>query len=304
MQGISNIRSSSLHTSFICREAISQNESTYVACLDVRKAFDTVWVTGLLYKLIQLEVDSLLWLIIKNSFHEFKCLVRINGKQSGPFYPKQGVHQGDIFSMFLYCIYNNDLLKKLNQFSMQVNINYINCTSPAFVDDVTLIATSQAALQNLIDAALEHSKVWHYSYNINKCKILVFGKTLKNLVFYMNGVRLDTVASHNHLGIPLCTKPKAEKVAVNERISAHQVSVSAINSIGISTGGTNPICASKLYWAITIPKFIYGLEIWGISPENLNLMENAHERCCSPLSGPTTSISWYCSKSHLGLAGP
>ena len=39
-------------------------------------------------------------------------------------------------------------------------------------------------------------------------------------------------------------------------------------SIGSSTGGINPISGSKLYWAVAVPKLLYGCEVWSMSIES------------------------------------
>ena len=83
----------------------------YVAFLDIKKAFDSVWINGMLYKLFKLGVDKRLLRIISDSYNGFQCTVRVCGIFSAWFIPKQGIHQGYIFSMFLYCVYNNDLLE-------------------------------------------------------------------------------------------------------------------------------------------------------------------------------------------------
>ena len=113
LQGIADDCSSSLTTALILHEAIANNNgATYVALLDVKKAFDSVWINGMLYKLLQLGMDRRLWAIICDSYTDFRCAVNIDGVLSEWFSPRQGVHQGDVMSMYLYCIYNNDLLEK------------------------------------------------------------------------------------------------------------------------------------------------------------------------------------------------
>lgn len=55
MQGAAHHGCSSLHTSLLLREAITHNleqdSAVYVCLLDTKKAFDTVWIKGLLFKL-------------------------------------------------------------------------------------------------------------------------------------------------------------------------------------------------------------------------------------------------------------
>ena len=56
-QGVAQKNCSSLNTALILQEAVYANTCVYVVLLDVKKVFDSVWINGMLYKLIKLGVD-------------------------------------------------------------------------------------------------------------------------------------------------------------------------------------------------------------------------------------------------------
>ncbi len=68
LQGASHEKCSSLNTSWLLRETISFNiergNSVYICSLHLRKAFDSVWIDGLLYRLYDIEIDAKLWILI------------------------------------------------------------------------------------------------------------------------------------------------------------------------------------------------------------------------------------------------
>ena len=74
IQSAGQDKCSSLHTSFLVQECVSYNVnrgcSVYGGSLDTAKAFDSVWINGLLYKLHELGIDLKVWKLIK------KCLFR------------------------------------------------------------------------------------------------------------------------------------------------------------------------------------------------------------------------------------
>ena len=92
-QGVAQNNCSSLNTALMLQEAVHANTCVYVALLDVKKAFDSVWIYGMLYKLIKLGVDKRLLRIISDSYNGFQCTVRVCGLFSEWFIPKQGIHQ-------------------------------------------------------------------------------------------------------------------------------------------------------------------------------------------------------------------
>ena len=142
----------------------------YVALLDVKKAFDSVWINGMLYKLIKLGVDKRLLKIISDSYNGFQCTVRVCGLFSEWFIPQQGIHQGDICSMFLYCVYNNDLVEEL-----AVKIGNLKISGVGFADDISVMSTSLYTLQHLTDVCVNHSRKWRYEFGPSKIQLIIYG---------------------------------------------------------------------------------------------------------------------------------
>ena len=68
------------------------------------------------------------------------------------FIPKQGIHQGDILSMFLYCVYNNDLLEELRGIPCAVKIGNLKISGVGFADDISVM--SLYTLQHLTDVCV------------------------------------------------------------------------------------------------------------------------------------------------------
>ena len=83
--------------------------------LDVRKAFDTVWIDGLMYKLFSdLGINGKLWLAVKDLHTDVKARVLYSGALSREFEIAQGAGQGRILAPFMYKVYINSLLKELS----------------------------------------------------------------------------------------------------------------------------------------------------------------------------------------------
>ena len=73
-----------IEASFIILETIDhmlERESKIFSCfLDVRKAFDTDWIDGLLYKLFaELGINDRMWLAIKDLYTNVKARVLYSG---------------------------------------------------------------------------------------------------------------------------------------------------------------------------------------------------------------------------------
>ena len=84
--------------------------------LDVRKAFDTVCIDGLLFKLFShLGINGRMWLALKDLYTDIKARVLFADSLSREFNISQGTGQGRLLAQFMYKVYINGLLKTLSE---------------------------------------------------------------------------------------------------------------------------------------------------------------------------------------------
>ena len=115
---------------------------------EVRKAFDTVWTDGLMYKLFyDFGVKGNLWLAIKDLYTDVKARVLYSGALSREFEIAQGTGQRRILAPFTYKVYINSLLKELSGHCFAISINTLRMPAPSFADDICLIALHQSLLK-------------------------------------------------------------------------------------------------------------------------------------------------------------
>jgi hypothetical protein len=76
--------------------------------LDIEKAFDTTWHTGLLYKLSKLDFSVSLIKLVSSFPYKRKFFVSVEGKMSTPRIMQARVPQGSFLSLTLFNMYVND----------------------------------------------------------------------------------------------------------------------------------------------------------------------------------------------------
>ena len=96
-----------IETLFLINEVINhfvERGSKVFACfLDVHKAFDTVWIDGLFFKLFsELKVQGKILSTVKTLYSKTQCFIYFNGSTSGKFDVLQGTGQGRILAAFTY----------------------------------------------------------------------------------------------------------------------------------------------------------------------------------------------------------
>ena len=126
---------------------LERGSKVFGCFLDVRKAFDTVWIDGLLYKLFtEFDIRGRMWLAIKDLYAEvlYSCTL------SRKFDISQGTGQGRILAPLMYKVYINSSLNELTNHCYAISINQLSLPSPSFADDIALPALYPTFLTSLM----------------------------------------------------------------------------------------------------------------------------------------------------------
>ena len=162
-----------LEASYVISESINRllekGGKVFACCLDVRKAFDTVWIPGLLYKLKhELGIDSQLWLVIRELYKDVRSQVLFNGHVSDSFGILQGSGQGRILAPFVYKVFINQLMREICLIKLGASLFNYDLLSPSFADDMTLVSCHPSCLNVLMQLAHQYSCNWRYQFSTPK----------------------------------------------------------------------------------------------------------------------------------------
>ncbi|GFX24322.1 RNA-directed DNA polymerase from mobile element jockey [Trichonephila clavipes] len=157
-----------------------QNESeggtrchTGAVFLDIQKAFDRVWLTGLTYKLINYNIPPPLIFLLHSYNSNRSYQVRVKDTLSTAKFINCGVAQGSLLGPLLFNLYINDIpeytLTKLNMFA-----------------DDTAVQTTFKRITSVTYALNKHLKLlqkyydrWKISINVEKSAAVLFTKKRK-----------------------------------------------------------------------------------------------------------------------------
>merc|ERR1712105_378085 len=77
----------------------------YICFVDLKKAFDSIWRNGLMYKILELGIGEKMYNILKNQMRNTNSSFKYNNLNSSFFNIDKGVRQGDSRSPTLFNIF-------------------------------------------------------------------------------------------------------------------------------------------------------------------------------------------------------
>ncbi|CAK9816206.1 Probable RNA-directed DNA polymerase from transposon X-element [Anthophora plagiata] len=176
-------------TSDICW-ARNAGDCVGAVMIDLEKAFDTVWLDGLFYKLLKKEFPTYLVKILWNMLHEKKFYVAYGQhKSSKAFRIDNGLQQGTVNSPVLFNIFISDLLQLYG-------LNNDDCKKGiAFADDLLIytrhnkVSKLKIQLQETFNKLQDYFHTWKLKVNINKCESILFRPYISTISDANNDVR-------------------------------------------------------------------------------------------------------------------
>ncbi|GFV49434.1 RNA-directed DNA polymerase from mobile element jockey [Trichonephila clavipes] len=132
------------------KEGNNWGQCTAAVFLDIQKAFDRVWHTGLLFKLINYNIPTLLILFIKSYISNRTFSVKINRTFSQTRSISAGIAEGSILGPVLFHLYVNDILKCTNTLLCRC------------ADDAAILSRHENlnSLVEKINEHLAHLEIW------------------------------------------------------------------------------------------------------------------------------------------------
>jgi hypothetical protein len=175
---------------------LDSNIPVDVVYLDFSKAFDKVPISKLLAKVKALNISGNLYNWIKSWLNDRKQRVVLNGVESEWCIVFSGVPQGSVLGPLLFLIYINDidnavtLIKFFSKFADDTKVGH----PVQSVEDRDL-------LQSQLDSLYKWSQDWGMEFNVDKCKVLHYGKKNHEYSYTMNGTEMEKVDTEKDVGV-------------------------------------------------------------------------------------------------------
>lgn len=214
---------STLHSIYAIKETLSelrkQGKTILTVTKDITKAFDTVWLEGLIYKMNQiLKFDNDFTALIFNYLFNRRVIPYFSNTAGAAFTPIAGVPQGSCLGPIVFLIHVHDLPPPI----------YPNSQHLEFADDLIHLVCSDGKgknktrdainkLENELRQTQEWEQNWKIKTSIDKCKVNYTGTTINKIEEYGGVIMNDEF-------IPVSNPLKILGYSLNNSLSEkHQI---------------------------------------------------------------------------------
>ena len=288
-----------------------KRQPIYSCFLDLRKAFDSVWRSGLFYKMLKYGVSKKFVCIVKDLYNKTKNRVFVNGFLSQTFVSEIGTRQGCILSPTIFTLFMNDLPRILRKGNCQpVELNGTKLNLLMYADDIILMSKTKAGLQRSLDICKQYLLKWKLRLNLQKSKIVIFNrKADENDTFYFGDDIMEIVSKYKYLGLYIDNKIGMKAASDDLLIKAKKAYGALYQSLNIYNGA-KPRIILKAFDSMVVPILSYGSEIrtpYDIKVNIDKILENVtcavekfHNRVCKNVLGVRRCASNIACRAELG----
>ncbi|KAH9252655.1 hypothetical protein BASA81_009436 [Batrachochytrium salamandrivorans] len=247
--------------------------NTHVLFIDIQKAFDTVPIGALLWKLQNMGFPRRTLAFLKALYTSLSARARAGPLLSGPFPVQRGVRQGCPLSGLLFNLFINDILDGVAPITVP---GLPRDTNPIrglmYADDVAVFADYEQSLLAASTAIEQWANRWEMQFGVAKCGIISFTGHIaprldNSLDIRLHGQLVSRVESYKYLGVLIDSKLD-HSAWLSQKRSALEHTISALHPV-LANHQLTVNYRSRIFSAVVMGKVYYELELVGGNKSHL-----------------------------------
>ena len=258
----------------------------YVAFIDYKKAFDSVDREQLWYIMEKIKTSTKIIRVLKAMYTSVQSCVRWGVEVSEFFSCPLGVRQGCMLSPLIFSMLISnvaDYVRTNGKHGVQLIPGREEIFLLLFADDIALVSTSPAGLQNQINNLDKASEGIGLTVNLDKTKVMIFrkGGHISSVEKWLyRGREVEIVNSYKYLGFTFTTK-LSYNTACEDLARKAKSKVLDLMKTMWAIGTLDTRVFFQLFDAQIKPMLLYAAEVWGAS--QIKVIESVHLFACKRL---------------------
>ena len=256
----------------ILKEVKRKQRNLFVGWIDYKKAYDMIPHTWIMECLRSLGINENICKLIENSMRSWRVELTCGSDSLGEVFIKRGIFQGDSLSplLFVICLIPvTYILRNMSQ-GYHFEMNELKINHLLFMDDLKLYASSQKALDSLVQTVRIFSSDIGMQFGIEKCAVL---RMHRGVMKDLSGIRLPDDCeirglkegeSYKYLGVleadEIKSREMREKISTEYKRRVRKILESKLN-------GGNLIQAINTY-AVSLIRYSAAFSDWTLEEIN------------------------------------
>lgn len=278
--GFRNAHNTEQQLNRICTDVINgfkEKKITAMQLIDIEKAYDRVWIKGLIHKLIEYKIPNNLIILINSYLESRKFRVKMENTKGEYEGMSNGLPQGSALSPKLFNLYIADMPE------------WPNTKLATFADDTAIYARSDIAIianrkLNMYNRCLEdYYRKWKIKVNNDKIKSIIFSKNpSKNNIpirNQFNSVDIELSDTIKYLGIML-HKTMSYKYHIEYVIKKAYILIRRLYPLLAKDSAMYTENKLRIYKVVIRPLLTYGCSVWqNCGSSNILKLQRLQNKC-------------------------
>ena len=211
----------------VVQQRFYEKKQTYVAFIDLEKAYDQAWKDAVLYTLWNRGIKGKIWRVIYESNSNQKIKIQTKFGLTDEVIVNDSLRQGKPLSGPEFACFIDDQNCQLLAKDLETRYLYLTIALLLFMDNISAIAESKQELTKMLQVIDNFLSKWQLKVNRNKSGIIVFNEKYnvnrkeKNLKINIGNKVLESKNSYKYLGeiitpnLKVATHLQAKKIQIN-----------------------------------------------------------------------------------------
>ena len=190
----------------IIKNHLHVNKSTFVAFIDILKAFDLVNRDLLWYKLLIHNILGKIYWVVWSLYKSTLYCIILSNLYTNWFKVDSGVRQGHNLSPTLFGIFISNLAIEIQNLGLGTTVGDRKVPILLYANDIVILAQNEENLQIMLNKLNEWCEKWQLTINNENSQVVHFRKREKsenNFSFNIGSMNIKTVERYKYLGVTL-----------------------------------------------------------------------------------------------------